>query len=50
MHGRYPYLGFSYASKKDKELVQKAIEDMGLNQYINKNIYELSGGQRQKFI
>ncbi|NLJ88783.1 MAG: ABC transporter ATP-binding protein [Epulopiscium sp.] len=49
MHGRYPYLGFSRTpQKKDKELVQKAIEDMGLNQYINKNIYELSGGQRQK--
>lgn len=49
MHGRYPYLGFSRTpQKKDKEIVEKAIENMGLNEYINKNIQELSGGQRQK--
>lgn len=49
MHGRYPYLGFSRTpQKKDKEIVSKAIENMGLNKYINKNINELSGGQRQK--
>jgi ABC-type cobalamin/Fe3+-siderophores transport system ATPase subunit len=49
MHGRYPYLGFSRTpQKKDKEIVKEAIENMGLNKYINKNIQELSGGQRQK--
>jgi ABC-type cobalamin/Fe3+-siderophores transport system ATPase subunit len=49
MHGRYPYLGFSRTSqKKDKEIVEQAIENMRLNKYINKNIHELSGGQRQK--
>lgn len=49
MHGRYPYLGFSRTpQKKDKEIVNRAIEDMGLNKYINKDIHELSGGQRQK--
>ena len=49
MHGRYPYLGFSRTPKKqDKEIVEKAIENMSLNKYINKNVQELSGGQRQK--
>lgn len=49
MHGRYPYLGFSRTpQKEDREIVDKAIENMRLNEYINKNIQELSGGQRQK--
>lgn len=49
MHGRYPYLDFlRVPQQKDKEIVQKTIEDMALGKYINKNIYELSGGQRQK--
>lgn len=49
IHGRYPYLGFSRTpQEKDKEILEKAIEKMGLNKYINKNILELSGGQRQK--
>ncbi|NMA65426.1 MAG: ABC transporter ATP-binding protein [Clostridiaceae bacterium] len=49
MHGRYPYLGFSRTpQKEDKIIVEKAIESMNLGEYINKNIQELSGGQRQK--
>lgn len=49
MHGRYPYLGFSRTpQKEDREIVDKAIENMGLHEYKNKNIQELSGGQRQK--
>lgn len=49
MHGRYPYLGFSRtAQKKDQEIVEQAIENMGLNKYFSTNIQELSGGQRQK--
>lgn len=49
MHGRYPHLGFSRTPKnEDKEIVEKAIEDMRLNKYLDKNFQELSGGQRQK--
>lgn len=49
MHGRYPYLGFSRTPQKtDKEIVEKAMENMGLKDCINKSIQELSGGQRQK--
>ena len=49
MHGRYPHLGFSRTpQKKDKEIVDQAIESMQLKDYIDKNVKELSGGQRQK--
>lgn len=49
MHGRYPYLGFSRTPQKiDKLIVEQAIENMGLKEERNKNIQELSGGQRQK--
>lgn len=49
MHGRYPYLGFSRKPQKiDKEIVEKAIDSMGLKNYIHKNIKELSGGECQK--
>jgi ABC-type cobalamin/Fe3+-siderophores transport system ATPase subunit len=49
MHGRYPYLGFSRTpQRRDKEIVKKAIEHMSLDNLINKNVHELSGGQRQK--
>ena len=49
MHGRYPYLGFSRTpQKKDKEIVEQAIERMKLKQHLSKNIQQLSGGQRQK--
>ncbi len=49
MHGRYPYLGFSRTpDKRDKEIVINAIETLKLEDHLNKNIRELSGGQRQK--
>jgi iron complex transport system ATP-binding protein len=49
MHGRYPYLGFSrIPQKRDKLIAENAIEIMGLREQMNKNIQELSGGQRQK--
>jgi iron complex transport system ATP-binding protein len=49
MHGRFPYLNFSrIPQKSDKKIVDEAIELMGLGQYKNCNLQELSGGQRQK--
>lgn len=49
MHGRYPYLGFTRTpQKRDRQIVEEAIESMNLDGYIHKNIQELSGGQRQK--
>lgn len=49
MHGRYPYLGFSRTpQKQDKEIVENAIESMGLVKYIDKNVQDLSGGTASK--
>ncbi len=49
MHGRFPYLGFPRIPKdEDKAIVEEAIERLGIKKYRDKNIMELSGGQRQK--
>lgn len=49
MHGRFPYLGFSRKlSGIDKEKTEYAMELAGVTEYRNKNVLELSGGERQK--
>lgn len=49
MHGRFPYLGFPRIPQdKDKAIVENALEKLGLKEYRNKNVKELSGGERQK--
>jgi len=49
MHGRFPYLNFARIPQaKDRIIVDKALDKMGLNDYKHKNLQELSGGQRQK--
>lgn len=39
---------FKFLSKKDKQKVYQAIENVGMTEYINQNIGELSGGQQQR--
>lgn len=49
MHGRFPYLGFSrIPSKEDRAKVEEAMRKMGITKYKDKNLRELSGGERQK--
>lgn len=49
MHGRFPYLGFSrIPQKKDKLIVEEAMKRVEITKYRDKNICELSGGERQK--
>ncbi len=49
--GRTPYLGlFGKMSKKDHELVEKAMKTMGVLDWADKNTEDLSGGQRQKVL
>ncbi|MDI9496992.1 MAG: ABC transporter ATP-binding protein [Bacillota bacterium] len=49
MHGRYPYLGFSRTPREeDRDIVRQAIESLNLEEYIHKNVRQLSGGQCQK--
>lgn len=45
--GRFPYSN-GKLTKQDKEVIDKAIEYMGLTQIKSKYINELSGGQRQR--
>ncbi|MGH4117175.1 ABC transporter ATP-binding protein [Clostridium sp.] len=48
-HGRFPYLGFARKqSKVDREKVEYAMELTGVIKFRNKNLLELSGGERQK--
>lgn len=47
--GRYPYSGFfGQLNKQDKELIDKAIEDVNISHKSNSYIAELSDGERQK--
>ena len=45
--GRVSYFGLK-ASHKDYAAVEKILRDMGLEDYAQKNVDELSGGERQK--
>ena len=47
--GRYVHLGWiKRPGKKDVEIAKKAIERIGLSDFKNRQISQLSGGQRQK--
>lgn len=47
--GRYPYTGFfGQLRSEDKEIVQKAMEDVGISHKWNSYVAELSDGERQK--
>lgn len=47
--GRYPHLGpFRSFSRGDREAVAKAIQEMGLESMVNRQIRFLSGGQQQR--
>ncbi len=49
MHGRFPYLSYPRRySKKDHEIVKKALEATGLTDLAKIKVESLSGGQRQK--
>lgn len=56
MMGRYAHLGSSFKdilggiSKNDKEIVDKYIEKMGLSEFKDKSISELSGGQLERVL
>ncbi len=47
--GRYPHLGlFDGIGKKDKEIINQAIEEMGMSAFRDRQIGALSGGQQQR--
>lgn len=48
-HGRFPYLGFSKVlGQKDLQLIEKALKLTDLWDLREKNLSEISGGQRQR--
>lgn len=48
-HGRFPYLELSRRlSKEDKAAVERALEETGTAAFAERNLQELSGGERQK--
>ena len=47
--GRYPYLNtFGFLSKSDKSVINKTIEKLDLASLSNKNVDEISSGEKQK--
>ncbi len=47
--GRYGKIGlFRYLGPKDKEIISKALEQVGMTNYKNRLIGDLSGGQQQR--
>jgi ABC-type Mn2+/Zn2+ transport system ATPase subunit len=47
--GRYPHKGiFQNFNQKDKDIVEKALVDMGILEFKNRQIGQLSGGQQQR--
>ena len=47
--GRYPHLGFLQKfGKKDREIVQNAMMDLGIEKFKDRQIGALSGGQQQR--
>ena len=49
MHGRYPYLSYPRRYRKeDHEIVKDAIRMAGLEEFADRKLENLSGGQRQK--
>ena len=49
MMGRYGHLGwFKMAGKKEKKLAIDKLTEVGMQDYINRQISELSGGQQQR--
>lgn len=48
LHGRFPYLSYPrHYGKSDYEIARGAMDATGSRKYENRNISELSGGQRQ---
>jgi len=49
MMGRYPYKKwYQFMNKKDKTMALDAIEQIGMSEFIHRQIGELSGGQQQR--
>ena len=46
--GRFPHVGFGWLSGRDWEIVDRALETVGMSAFANRRVTQLSGGQRQR--
>ncbi|MFC7072746.1 metal ABC transporter ATP-binding protein [Halovenus rubra] len=46
--GRFPHIGFGRLSAADWEIVDQALETVGMSAFANRRVTNLSGGQRQR--
>ncbi|MFD1687449.1 metal ABC transporter ATP-binding protein [Halobellus litoreus] len=46
--GRFPHVGFGRLSGRDWEIVDRALETVGMSAFANRRVTHLSGGQRQR--
>jgi zinc transport system ATP-binding protein len=46
--GRFPHVGFGRLSGDDWEIVDQALETVGMTAFANRRVTQLSGGQRQR--
>lgn len=49
MLGRFPYIGrYGKVSKEDRNIVEIALEQLGINKHRRKKVWELSDGEKQR--
>jgi zinc transport system ATP-binding protein len=46
--GRYPHVGFGFLSSGDRQIVEDALETVGMMSFADRRVTQLSGGQRQR--
>ena len=46
--GRFPHVGFGRLSDRDWEIVDHALDTVGMTAFANRRVTQLSGGQRQR--
>jgi zinc transport system ATP-binding protein len=46
--GRFPHVGFGMLSSEDWEIVDDALDTVGMSDFANRRVTQLSGGQRQR--
>jgi zinc transport system ATP-binding protein len=46
--GRFPHVGFRRLSRHDREIVDRALDTVGMSAFADRRVTQLSGGQRQR--
>jgi zinc transport system ATP-binding protein len=46
--GRFPHVGFGRLGRRDREIVDRALDTVGMTAFADRRVTQLSGGQRQR--